>query len=59
MDSTERGRLSDKLQEKWMKAAQCEELTDITLTENLGVEIVVAALKADALQVNKFMIKII
>lgn len=50
LDGPERGRLSDKLQEKWMKAAQCEELTDITLTENLGVEIVVAALKADSLQ---------
>ena len=35
-----------------MKAAQCEELNDITLTENLGIEVIVAALKSDIHQVN-------
>ena len=34
-----------------MKAAQCEELNDITLTENLGIEVIVAALKSDIHQV--------
>ena len=44
--------MCDKLQEKWMKAAQCEELNDLTLTENLGIEIIVAALKSDIHQVK-------
>ena len=43
--------MCDRLQEKWMKAAQCEELNDITLTENLGIEVIVAALKSDIHQV--------
>jgi len=47
LDGTERGEMCDRLQEKWMKAAQCEELNDITLTENLGIEVIVAALKSD------------
>ena len=44
--------MNDQLQERWMKAAQCEELTDSTLMDNLGVEIIVAALKSDSLQVR-------
>ena len=43
--------MNQKLQDQWIKAAQCDELTDSTLTESLGVEITVAPLKSDALQV--------
>ena len=44
--------MDEDLQNKWLKAAQCEEVNDSTLNESLGIEIIVAALKSDSLQVK-------
>ena len=44
--------MADNFQKKWLKAGQFEELPEGALTDNLGVEIIVAGLKADALQVK-------
>jgi hypothetical protein len=48
----ERNDMADNFQKKWLKAGQFEELPEGALTDNLGVEIIVAGLKSDALQVK-------
>lgn len=50
LSAADRNQMDEDLQNKWLKAAQCEEVNDSTLNESLGIEIIVAALKSDSLQ---------
>ena len=52
LSAADRNQMDEDLQNKWLKAAQCEEVNDSTLNESLGIEIIVAALKSDSLQVK-------